>query len=166
MILPVVLGRMFGVGTVRCGVLMWGRGWGRLGCRGVWEGWQGSLWLGGWKVTAVWDLRMSCWAAWRAAVVRDHVSVCHGSGHQLGSSSRAQQPQSWLRGGGLWVWSMVGWYPGRAPKVENLKFLLRVSSSSPHPYCAPRLWRGWARMVRSTDTGARSLGSNPSSPTY
>lgn len=32
---------------------------------------------------------------------------------------------------------MVGWYPGRAPKVENLnKFLLGVSSSSPHPCCA------------------------------
>lgn len=91
----------------------------------------------GWKVRAIWDLEMSCWAARKVAMVRDHLSVV--APVTLGASSRGQQPHSWLRGSRLQGdLSMVSCSPGRAFKVENLNKLFlggRVSSRSPHSFC-------------------------------
>lgn len=61
--------------TLGVGCLVWEGAGTDLGWERVWEGRRGSSCLGGWKVRASWDLKMSCQAAWRAAVVRAHVSI-------------------------------------------------------------------------------------------
>ena len=63
-----------------------------------------------------------------------------------------------------------GWLVGIQEEPPKLRILISSFWGShpalPIPAVHPCLWRGWTFMVRSMDTGARPLGSNPSSPTY
>ena len=61
-----------------------------LGQGRVWEGMQGSLWLG---VESIWGVGMSCWASWRAGCSQGTVFVV-APVMEWGPSSRAQQPHA------------------------------------------------------------------------